>query len=204
MAHCKRQMSRKVDSMMSRAIQSHSPEPSARWMHGDNAIEPHLSEGLKERYSALIDATGMQLVITLELLGGHEVFTQAPRSLLDVHHWVSHGIPSASISHLAHAIEPLSAHALSEAIGVSLRTLHRKKGAESDTLSVAQGGRTFKFAEVVAKATLVLGGREAAVQWLTSPAIGLNQQKPVDLVATPVGTQMVEELLDRIEHGVYA
>lgn len=54
------------------------------------------------------------------------------------------------------------------------------------------------------KATLVLGSREAAVQWLTSPAMGLNQQRPVDLLATPMGTQLVEELLDRIEYGVYA
>lgn len=69
---------------------------------------------------------------------------------------------------------------------------------------MAQGGWAFKFAEVVAKATLVLDTREAAVQWLTSPAMGLDQQKPVDLLATPVGTQLVEELLDRIEHGVYA
>ena len=190
--------------MTTRTIQSRSPGSTGRRTFGDDRIQPQLSVDLRERYSALIDAAGMQLVFTLELLGGHEVFAQAPRTLLDVHHWVSHGIPSASISHLAHAVEPLSSHALSEALGVSLRTLHRKKGAESDTLSVAQGSRTFKFAEVVAKAMLVLGSREAAVQWLTTPAMGLNQQQPLDLVATPVGTQLVEELLDRIEHGVYA
>lgn len=188
------------------AKQTHirSPRATGSWVFADDHHQPHLSDDLKERYSSLIDANGLHLVITLELLGGHKVFTQAPRNMLDVHHWVSHGIPSASISHLAHAIEPLSSHTLSEALGVSLRTLHRKKGADNDTLSVAQGGRTFKFAEVVAKATLVLGTREAAVQWLTSPAMGLDQQKPVDLLATPVGTQLVEELLDRIEHGVYA
>lgn len=79
-----------------------------------------------------------------------------------------------------------------------------KKGPPSDTLSVAQGGRAFKFAEMLAKATVVLGSREAAVQWLTTPAMGLDQQKPIDLLVTPVGTQLVEELLDRIEYGVYA
>jgi len=165
---------------------------------------PQISEELRRRYHTLIDANGLHLVITLELLGGHEVFARAPRNLLDVHEWVSHGMPSASISHLAHAIEPLPARTLSEALGVSVRTLHRKKGGQGDTLSVTQGGRTFKFAQVVAKATLVLGSREDAVRWLTSPAMGLDRQKPIDLLATPVGTQLVEELLDRIEHGVYA
>lgn len=163
-----------------------------------------LAQESKDRYRALLDADAHHLVVTLELLGGHKVFAETPRSLLDVHRWVSHGIPSASILYLANAVEPLPSEMLSEALGVSLRTLHRKKGAEGDTLTVAQGGRTFKFAEVVAKARLVLGSREAAIRWLTSPAMGLDQQKPIDLLATPAGTQLVEELLGRIEHGIYA
>lgn len=168
------------------------------------ARQPHISAESRKRYRALIDANGTHLVIALELLGGQEVLSRTPENLLDLHHWVSDGIPSVSILHLAHAIEPLPSSALSEALGISVRTLHRKKGAPSDTLSVAQGGRTFKFAEIVAKATVVLGSREAAVRWLTSPAMGLDQQKPIDLLVTPVGTQLVEELLDRIEYGVYA
>ena len=69
---------------------------------------PHLSKASQKRYSALLDANGTHLVIALELLGGHEVLPQTPRNLLDVHRWVSHGIPSASITHLAQAIEPLN------------------------------------------------------------------------------------------------
>ncbi|WP_053843237.1 type II toxin-antitoxin system Xre/ParS family antitoxin [Paracidovorax avenae] len=180
------------------------PRTSEYWLGMDEHIISGISAKQRESYRPLIDANGTYLVIALELLGGHKVFSHTPRNLLDVHRWVSHGIPSASISNLAHAVEPLPSQTLSEALGVSLRTLHRKKGTQSETLSVAQGGRTFKFAEVVAKATLTLGSREAAVQWLTSPAMGLDQQKPVDLLATPVGTQLVEELLDRIEYGVYA
>lgn len=183
--------------------QARSRGPAVAWMHGHDD-QPAISAKLRESYSALIDANGTHLVIALELLGGSKVLSHIPENLLDVHRWVSHGIPSASIFHLAHSIEPLSSTTLSEALGISLRTLHRKKGAQGETLSVAQGGRTFKFAEVVAKASLVLGSREAAVQWLETPAIGLDQQKPIDLLATPIGTQLVEELLDRVAHGVYA
>lgn len=179
-------------------------EEKSAFPYGAAAPGAALAPDVRKRYRALIDANGTHLVIALELLGGREVLSRTPENLLDVHHWVSHGIPSASILHLAQAMDPLPANDLSEALGISLRTLHRKKGAQGDTLSVAQGGRTFKFAEVVAKATVVLGTREAAVQWLTSPAIGLEQQKPIDLLATPMGTQLVEELLDRIEYGVYA
>lgn len=87
-----------------------------------------LAQESKDRYRALIDADAHHLVVTLELLGGHKVFAETPRSLLDVHRWVSHGIPSASIFYLAHAVEPLSSETLSEALGVSLRTLHRRRG----------------------------------------------------------------------------
>lgn len=164
---------------------------------------PLIAAEPSKHYGALAAATA-HLATTLEMLGGDEVISPPPETLLDVHHWVAQGIPSASITHLAQAIEPLPAQRLSEALGISLRTLHRKKGAQSDTLSPAQGGRAFKFAEVVAKASAVLGSRAAAVQWLSAPAMGLEQQKPIDLLATPVGTQLVEELLDRIEYGVYA
>lgn len=190
--------------MKTQQPRSRSPEARAPWRLADDQASPHLSAELRKRYSALIDANGTHVVIALEMLGGDEVFSRRPESLLDVHLWVSNGIPTASITHLAQAIEPLPSSTLSEALGISLRTLHRKKGAPSDTLSVAQGGRAFKFAEMLAKATVVLGSREAAVQWLTTPAMGLDQQKPIDLLVTPVGTQLVEELLDRIEYGVYA
>ena len=198
----KMSIGRKGTSM---AIKDTQTRTSKATEHGVPAND-HLPrwEKLRNNYRALIEANGEHLVIALEMLGGDKVFARPPQSLLDVHHWVSRGIPSASIFHLAHAVEPLPSQLLSEALGVSLRTLHRKKSVQGDTLSVAQGGRTFKFAEMVAKATLGLGSREAAVQWLTSPAMGLNQQRPVDLLATPMGTQLVEELLDRIEYGVYA
>ena len=64
--------------------------------------------------------------------------------------------------------------------------------------------RTKKFAEVLAKATAVLGSRQEAEQWLNRPAIGLDQQRPIDLLATPAGAKIVEDFLTRIEFGVYA
>ena len=66
-----------------------------------------------------------------------------------------------------------------------------------------QSGRTWKFAEILAKATAVLGSQEEAEQWLERPAIGLNQRRPIDLLATPAGVEMIEDFLERLEFGVY-
>jgi putative toxin-antitoxin system antitoxin component (TIGR02293 family) len=42
---------------------------------------------------------------------------------------------------------------------------------------------------------------QEAEQWLERPAIGLNQHKPIDLLATPAGVELVEDFLVRLEHG---
>jgi putative toxin-antitoxin system antitoxin component (TIGR02293 family) len=39
--------------------------------------------------------------------------------------------------------------------------------------------------------------------WLSRPAIGLGQRRPVDLLRTAEGVREVETLLIRIEHGVH-
>jgi len=60
-----------------------------------------------------------------------------------------------------------------------------------------------KFPEILAKATRVLGSQEEAEQWLKRPAIGLDQQRPIDLLTTPAGVKLVEDYLGRLEYDVY-
>jgi putative toxin-antitoxin system antitoxin component (TIGR02293 family) len=79
----------------------------------------------------------------------------------------------------------------------------RKKRGAAKPLSRAQSGRIWKFAEILAKATAVLGSQEEAEHWLERPAIGLDQRRPIDLLATPAGAKLVEDLLTRVEFGVY-
>jgi putative toxin-antitoxin system antitoxin component (TIGR02293 family) len=70
-------------------------------------------------------------------------------------------------------------------------------------MSQKQSGRTWKLAKILAKATAVLGSQQEAEQWLETPAIGLDQHRPIDLLATPAGARIVEDFLDRLEYGVY-
>ena len=64
---------------------------------------------------------------------------------------------------------------------MSVRTYQRRKDTPSKPLSQEQSGRTWKFAEILAKATDVLGSQADAEQWLGRPAIGLDQRRPIDL-----------------------
>lgn len=49
-----------------------------------------------------------------------------------------------------------------------------------------------------------LGSIAAAEQWLMTPAMGLDQRRPVDLMQTIDGIAQVIQLLSRMSYGVYA
>jgi putative toxin-antitoxin system antitoxin component (TIGR02293 family) len=57
--------------------------------------------------------------------------------------------------------------------------------------------------EILARATSAFGSQAAAEQWLAQPAIGLDGRRPIDVLATPAGVELVEDLLGRIKYGVY-
>lgn len=57
---------------------------------------------------------------------------------------------------------------------------------------------------MIATATSALGDEEAARRWLHRPQRGLGGRIPVDMIETEAGAKEVENLLGRIEHGVYS
>jgi putative toxin-antitoxin system antitoxin component (TIGR02293 family) len=138
-----------------------------------------------------------------DLLGGSRVLRQKLRHPLDVHRALTDGLPGMALLHLVDQISSLRDF-IEPAFGVSRRTVQRLKVAPDRRLSTEQSGRVWQFAEVLVRATQVLGSQQEAEQWLERPAIGLDQQRPIDLLATPAGVKLVEELLERLEYGVYA
>jgi putative toxin-antitoxin system antitoxin component (TIGR02293 family) len=139
-----------------------------------------------------------------ELLGGVRVLRHRLKNALDVHEALAAGLPGAALTHLIDNLVSLRDPAsIEKAVGISRRTFQRRKVAPKKPLSQEQSGRTWTFAEILAKATAVLGSQDEAERWLERPAIGLDQRCPIDLLATPAGVRIVEEYLGRIEYGVY-
>lgn len=155
-----------------------------------------------EQVTPAAGATEIQRVAAL--LGGPKVLHHRLRGPLDVHEALSHGLPRAALTHLISHVAMLRDPAsLERAVGVSVRTFQRFKLTPDKKLSPEQSGRAWKFAEILAKATEVLGSQEEAEDWLERPAMALNQQRPIDLLGTPAGSKLVEQLLGRIQYGVY-
>jgi putative toxin-antitoxin system antitoxin component (TIGR02293 family) len=139
------------------------------------------------------------------LLGGGKVFRRALKTPLDVHEVLARGLPARSLTALFEnlVIEHDTELFLEKAIGMSLRTFQRNKDVPSKLLSQDQSGRTWTFAEILAKATDVFGSQSEAEQWLERPATGLDERRPIDLLATPAGVKLVDDFLGRLEYGVY-
>ena len=143
---------------------------------------------------------------TAALLGGEATFDAPIRSTVDAHEALLDGLPAAALMHLVGVVGFLEqGDALQKAIGISLRTLQRHRSdATREVLSLEQGNRTWRFAEIFAHAITVMGSSEAAEAWMQRPAIGLENRKPLDLLATAAGTEAVSDYLTRLEYGVYA
>ena len=137
------------------------------------------------------------------LLGGKRVLKHAVSDSLDAHRLIAAGLPGEALSHLESRLTVLDTIAFEKAIGMSLRTLQRRRTDPGQPLSVDQGGRVWKFAEILARASEVMGSQRDAEEWLNEPAIGLNGYRPLDLLATSAGADLVEAFLGQIEYGVY-
>jgi putative toxin-antitoxin system antitoxin component (TIGR02293 family) len=145
---------------------------------------------------------GVTLKDVATLFGGRSVLGSRIESELDAHELLHRGLPRAALSKLVDNLHVIQADEATEALGMSLRTLQRHKNTPAEHLDVQQSGRAWKFAAILAKATHVLGSQDEAEKWLRRPAIGLDQ-RPIDLLTTPAGVQLVEDYLGRLEYNVY-
>jgi putative toxin-antitoxin system antitoxin component (TIGR02293 family) len=148
---------------------------------------------------------GANLAAVVSLLGAPHTLPKVPKNPLEAHEMLREGLPTKAFMHLVHNFVWIRWNeSFEKAIGMSQRTYQRHVSSAAKRLNSEQSGRTWKLAEILAKATAVFGSKEDAEQWLERPATGLNQRKPIDLLATPAGVELVEDFLVRLERGVYA
>jgi len=110
------------------------------------------------------------------------------------------GIPFTAIRIVKSKLE-LSDSEFAKILGISLRTLHRKKETHQK-LSITEGDRLYRVLRIFALAGEVLESDEMAKRWLHKPQHGLGGRVPMELVETEAGAREVEDLLEKIEFGV--
>jgi putative toxin-antitoxin system antitoxin component (TIGR02293 family) len=157
-------------------------EPAARWPAGaPSAVSPG----------------------AIEVMGGRRLFKQWPQSRAEIHGVLVKGLPYAVLLNLVDQLSALTIDDIAAAVGLSTRTLRRQKDQPAKPMPPDLASKTWLLAETLSQAATVFGGRDAAERWLARPAMGLDGARPIDLMQTLQGAELVTEFLGRLEHGVY-
>lgn len=114
---------------------------------------------------------------------------------------VKRGLPVSTFSALATALD-ISEAALSGIAGISATTLARRK--RSGQLSPDESEHVLRIAALLDRAAEVFDDLKVAREWLASPNPSLGGPTPLAYADTEIGSREVEQLLGRIEYGVYS
>ena len=82
----------------------------------------------------------------------------------------------------------------------STLALRKKKGK----FTFEESERLYRVQRLFSKAIDVFGDLDEARKWLKEKAYGLGDVSPLEFAKTEIGAREVEDLLGRIEHGVFS
>lgn len=138
---------------------------------------------------------------TIDVLGGESDLCPLHESASSLPELVREGLPFAALESAMSTLS-LSLAEMQRALRLPSRTLARRR--QERRLSPDESDRLARLARVGARALQVLGDGEKASAWLHRPNRALCQRAPLDLLDTDPGTRQVEEVLGRIEQGVFS
>lgn len=83
------------------------------------------------------------------------------------------------------------------------RTLARRR-TDGDLLTVEETDKALRLMRIATQAEKVFGEAAKAYRWLRKPKRELSGQTPLIFLRSEAGARCVEEMLHRIEHGIFA
>ncbi|MEL7059569.1 MAG: antitoxin Xre/MbcA/ParS toxin-binding domain-containing protein [Acidobacteriota bacterium] len=137
---------------------------------------------------------------TAAVLGGIAILGEV-ETMLELAEKVEDGLPYASWRAFRHEVG-LPKKELAELLRIAPRTLDRRQ--QSGRLEPDESDRLARVARIFTRAVDVLGSREKARTWFERPNRALGQRKPTALLGTDAGAREVDEVLGRIEHGIFS
>lgn len=88
-------------------------------------------------------------------------------------------------------------------LDINIRTLQRYRKEKNHVFKQIQSEKIFELAEVISLGNEVFDSPENFTLWLETPSIALGDNKPIDLLDTSYGKDIVISELNRIEHGIF-
>jgi putative toxin-antitoxin system antitoxin component (TIGR02293 family) len=122
-------------------------------------------------------------------------------STLDLIQWARNGVSMDFLNKLADKLS-FSLNELGNILHVSLRTLQRYDS--SKVLDTDASSKAIQLAALRKHGLEVFEDEAAFNEWLKSPLPALESKRPIDFLDTSYGFELINQLLGRIEHGVFA
>jgi putative toxin-antitoxin system antitoxin component (TIGR02293 family) len=135
------------------------------------------------------------------LLGGERLFGVSVGNARDLQAELRNGFPYAAFQAVLQALD-LTPGSLAELLGIAPRTLSRRKA--KGVLSPIESDRLYRVARVTAQAVETLGSLDKAREWLHVENQALGGSAPVGQLDTEIGERQVEDLLLRMDYGIYS
>jgi putative toxin-antitoxin system antitoxin component (TIGR02293 family) len=135
------------------------------------------------------------------LLGGKKILRTQVDSTVDLIAAIDKGLPYASLESVAKRVGLTTLEEKSQVLGIPERTLQRR--ADAGKLDRSESELTVRLARIAQHAEEVLEDMDKAYRWLREPNEALGGKRPFDLIRTDLGTQLVDDVLTRIEYTVY-
>ena len=114
---------------------------------------------------------------------------------------IQKGLPFSDLKVLQNSID-MPFEQLATKLAISRSTLQRRKAA--GRLSPDESDKVIRFARLLEHATNVFGDVDKARAWLKYSQRGLGGAVPLDYAETEIGAREVDNLLGRIDYGVYS
>jgi len=119
---------------------------------------------------------------------------------MDLIHISRSGLPKKTLFSLSEKLN-ISMERLSQLLNISHRTIQRK--GDDDHLSVHVSEQILSIAEVIRRGYEVFDTPERFEFWVHCQLPSLNYKRPIDYLDTTFGTNMILNIMGRIEHGIY-
>jgi len=127
-----------------------------------------------------------------------ELQTLPPADLVEM---ITGGLPAVLARELASRLM-VTMEEMAMLLRLTPRTMQRR--LEDGSLEIGESERLWELARVFFRAIDVLESEAAAVQWFKSPIQVLGWTTPLSFARTAVGLRELENILGRIEHGVFS
>ena len=137
----------------------------------------------------------------VETLGGPRVVGRRVRSRDQLADRLRAGLPYSAFESLLRSLN-VPRRVLADTLHLPARTLARRK--REGRLAPVESNRVYRLARVFAHAVDVFGDRQKASAWLSRPNQALGGRTPLSVLDTDVGVQEVDEILGRIEYGIFS